>query len=62
MTYDEQERTGCAMPYGSFHWWDVIPCVIGLVVLGAALVALGWSIGAGYAWMRHRQERQPEHP
>ncbi|HEX5439767.1 MAG TPA: hypothetical protein VFW76_02710 [Ktedonobacterales bacterium] len=39
-----------------FHWWDLLPLLIPL----GALVALGWSIGAGYAWMRHRQERQPE--
>jgi hypothetical protein len=43
----------------SLHWWDAIPFIVFILLIGA-LILVGWSIGAGYAWMRHRQERQPE--
>lgn len=48
------------MPFAGFHWWDLIIPVVMLLILIGGLVIAGWSIGAGYAWLRRRQERQPE--
>lgn len=44
--------------FGGLHWYDLIILVVPIGVLAM----LGASIGAGYAWMRHRLERRPEHP
>jgi hypothetical protein len=48
------------MPFGSFHWWDLLPLIIGFVVVGGGIALLGFSIGAGFAWMQRRQEQHPE--
>lgn len=48
--------------FTGFHWYDLVIPLIMLVLLIVALVAVGWGIGAGYAWMRRRQNRQPGQP
>jgi hypothetical protein len=39
------------------HWYDLVIPLLTLLFLAAVVVALGWSIGAGYAWMRRRMAR-----
>lgn len=44
-----------------FHWFDLIPLLmlfVLFILLVAGLAAVGLSIGAGYAWMRHRLEQR----
>lgn len=41
----------------ALHWYDVMIPVGVLLALGGALVLFGRSIGAGYARMRRRMER-----
>ena len=48
------------MPFGSFHWWDLLPLLFMIVVVGGGLVLLGRSIGKGYARERRRLERRDE--
>jgi uncharacterized membrane protein len=47
---------------GGFHWFDLVVPLVMLIVLVGVLVVLGWSIGAGFAWMRRRQEQHPDQP
>ena len=47
---------------GGFHWWDLIPVLFIVIVVGGGLVILGRSIGAGYARERRRQEQHPNQP
>ncbi len=56
-----QERKDTLM-LGGFHWWDLIPVLFIVIVVGGGLVILGRSIGAGYARERRRQEQPPERP
>ena len=49
---------------GGFHWWDLIPVLFLVVVVGGGLVVLvrvfGRSIGEGYAREQRRQEQHPD--
>jgi hypothetical protein len=51
---------------GGFHWWDLIPVLFMVTVVGGGLVILvrvfGRSIGEGYAREQHRQEQHPDEP
>lgn len=43
-----------------FHLADLVVLFIMLFLLVSALIAIGWSVGAGYAWMRHRLEQRSQ--
>jgi len=47
---------------GGLHWFDLIPPLFLIVVVGGGLVVLGRSIGAGYARERRRLEQHPDEP